>query len=252
MKFEWEKYEKDLQTLEGFLKIVERKLRDAQEKYEREEFEILAINDYLNRNKSDIEIQVRLKQGYVEIPIEKPLPSMDDTILITRNVIETRNEKIRKQGDEIKKILQGMKAAEQGVADSEYQKLKADLTKADLEIKIRQIHLLKVKKEMHAALTKKDTRLNETELQNLQNQIESIKKNTEKRVSLYIEKERKVYEELEFLKDENDKLLEQGASLKSTVKERTELCDMMFRKNAGGAQSIDEKIDQEAREKLKF
>jgi hypothetical protein len=42
--------------------------------------------------------------------------------------------------------------------------------------------MLKVKKEMQQALTKKDTKLNEFELHNLQEQIEKVIQTTEKRI----------------------------------------------------------------------
>ena len=47
------------------------------------------------------------------------------------------------------------------VAKSEYELKSSDLIIRDLECKTREVQLLKVKKEMYAALKKKDTRLNE-------------------------------------------------------------------------------------------
>ena len=47
------------------------------------------------------------------------------------------------------------------VAKSEYELKRRDLIIKDLECKTREVQLLKVKKEMQVALTKKDTRLNE-------------------------------------------------------------------------------------------
>lgn len=48
----------------------------------------------LQKIKSNIEILVRFKQGFVEIPQDKPIPSMNDTILIPRKKIEFYNSSI--------------------------------------------------------------------------------------------------------------------------------------------------------------
>lgn len=48
--------------------------------------------------------------------------------------------------------------------------------------------MLKVKKEMQVALTKKDTKINENEIKSLKQQIEKVRKEGEKRISLFEKK----------------------------------------------------------------
>lgn len=50
---------------------------------------------------------------------------------------------------------------------------------------MREVQLLKVKKEMQLALTKKDMKLNEYELQGLQNQINILIDTTNKRIAAF-------------------------------------------------------------------
>lgn len=52
---------------------------------------------------------------------------------------------------------------------------------------------------MQVALTKKDTRLNDQELKNLQDQIDMLKQATEKRILIYIKKEEKIKKDIEFI-----------------------------------------------------
>lgn len=53
------------------------------------------------------------------------------------------------------------------VAKAEYELKRRELNIQDLKTKKKEVQMLKVKKEMHVALSKKDTRLNEYELKNL-------------------------------------------------------------------------------------
>ena len=48
--------------------------------------------------------------------------------------------------------------------------------------------MLKVKKETQTALAKKNTKVNETELRSLKEQIEKVRKEGEKRISLFEKK----------------------------------------------------------------
>lgn len=57
---------------------------------------------------------------------------------------------------------------------------------------------------MQQALTKKDTKLNEFELHNLQEQIEKVIQTTEKRIQIYKKKEEKINKDIEFIFKETE------------------------------------------------
>lgn len=60
--------------------------------------------------------------------------------------------------------------------------------------------MLKVKKEMQAALAKKDVKMNDTELKNLTDQIQNLKKEADKRISVFQNKIDKIDTDIEFIR----------------------------------------------------
>lgn len=71
---------------------------------------------------------------------------------------------------------------------------------------IKEIQMLKVKKEMQVALAKKDTKVNENEIKSLKEQIEKVRKEGEKRITHFQKKIEKVTQEIETIKKENKQL----------------------------------------------
>ena len=59
---------------------------------------------------------------------------------------------------------------------------------------------------MQQALTKKDVKMNEFELHNLQEQIEKVVQTTEKRIHIYRKKEEKINKDIEFIVKETEQL----------------------------------------------
>lgn len=71
---------------------------------------------------------------------------------------------------------------------------------------IKEIQMLKVKKEMQVALAKKDTKINENEIKSLKEQIEKVRKEGEKRITHFQKKIEKVTLEIETIRKENKQL----------------------------------------------
>jgi len=113
----------------------------------------------------------------------------------------------------------------------EHKMLLLDWELNDLNIKTKEVHNLKLRKEMQVALTKKDQDHNQAELLKLSKQSQLLKEATEKRIEIYRKKEEKVKREIEYLQRENQQLSTQGHALGLTVKQRTDIADMMNRKN---------------------
>ena len=124
------------------------------------------VISHLKKNKSNIEIEIRLKQGLVEISQDKPVPSLGDAILISRKDIEEKNLKIKEQGDIKINGMKDIKVTKFNVSKSANDKEKKELQIKDLELKTKEVQMLRVKKEMQIALTKttKDYQLNEVKI----------------------------------------------------------------------------------------
>jgi hypothetical protein len=49
--------------------------------------------------KSDLDIEIRIKQGQVEINSEKPVPDLEDALLIAKGEIDEKNFKIKQEAN---------------------------------------------------------------------------------------------------------------------------------------------------------
>lgn len=96
--------------------------------------------------------------------------------------------------------------------------------------------MLKVKKEMQVALAKKDTKINENEIKSLKEQIEKVRKEGEKRISLFEKKIEKIGVEIDTIRKENKQLETQKWNLEETVKQREKIKEMMVGENGEGDQ----------------
>ena len=59
---------------------------------------------------------------------------------------------------------------------------------------------------MQTALAKKNTKINETEMRSLKEQIEKVRKEGEKRIALFEKKIQKIFGEIDSIKKENKQL----------------------------------------------
>lgn len=65
-----------MRVLKETLALAEERRVQCEQEVQREEGELAAIDDYLRRAQSDLELQVRIKQGQVELSGEKPVPEL--------------------------------------------------------------------------------------------------------------------------------------------------------------------------------
>jgi histidinol dehydrogenase len=105
-----------------------------------------------------------------------------------------------------------------------------------LNAMIKEIQLLKVKKEMQVALAKKDTRLNENEIRSLKEQLEKVRKEGDKRIAHFQKKIEKVAGEIETIRKENKQLETQKWNLEATVRQREKIKEMMVGEHGEGNQ----------------
>jgi hypothetical protein len=69
------------------------------------------------KTESDLEIQCRIKQGQVELNNEKPVPELDEALLISKAEIEEKNIKIRVNADEKIKVMEQIKTCKISVTE---------------------------------------------------------------------------------------------------------------------------------------
>lgn len=82
---------------------------------------------------------IRFKQGFVEIPQDKPVPSLTDAVLIPRDSIEKKNEEIEQEGKKKIKVMEDIKNIKFEVAEAEYDLKKRDLNEQKVKCSTREV-----------------------------------------------------------------------------------------------------------------
>lgn len=214
LKNELDKYETQSKDISSYIEHFDQNFKEVQTNLNKNMQEYDNATSFLQKNRSNIEVQIRMKQGLVEIPQEIPVPNLSEAILIHKGIIEVRNKDIKKQGEKKIKAMEDIKEIKMNVKKAEYDLNLKNLIIEETVLKTIEVQMLRVTKEMQIALSKQDTKMhNEYELKNLQDQIDKIRQTTEKRIAINIKKEDKLEQDIQFIKKENEQLKLQGASL---------------------------------------
>ncbi len=208
-----DEYEREFKEIIYYMNIKDKERRETEEQARKKDRFIQYLENQLAIGISDIEVQIRFNQGQVEIPQDEPVPRLADAILINRSLIEHKNKEIRERGKKKTDQMGINMNIEFDKKKLEHKMLLLDWELNDLNIKTKEVHNLKLRKEMQVALTKKDTDHNQAELLKLSKQSQLLKEATEKRIEIYKKKEEKVKREIEYLQRENQQLSTQGHAL---------------------------------------
>ena len=213
LKKDLDKFEREYKDIMYYMTLKDKERRELEEKSRKKERHVNYLETQLAIAISDIELQLRFNQGQVEIPQDEPVPRLADAILINRTLIENKNKEIRERGRKKTDQMGVNMKTEFDKKKLEHQKLLLDWELNDLNIKTKEVHNLKLRKEMQIALTKKDQDHNQAELMKLTKQSQLLKDATEKRIEIYRKKEEKVKREINSLQGENQQLNKQGHDL---------------------------------------
>ena len=236
--------EQKLKDLRSTLGIWEERRGRDEEVLQREEEELAVIEEFLVKIESDIEVQCRIKQGQVELEGEKPVLELEHALLISRKEIEEKNSMIMVNANEKIKVMEQIKACKISVTEETLNLEKKEELITKLNSMLKEIQMLKVKKEMQVALAKKDTKANEHEIKSLKEQIEKVRKEGEKRIALFEKKIDKIGGEIETIRKENKQLEGQKWNLEETVRQRERIKEMMVGEKGEGNQEAKEKFEQ--------
>ena len=180
----------------------------------------------------------------MELNNEKPVPELEEALLIGKSEIDEKNVRIIINANEKIKVMEQIKTCKISVTEETLNLEKKEDLINKLNSMIKEIQMLKVKKEMQVALAKKDTRINENEIKSLKEQIEKVRKEGDKRITHFQKKIEKVTAEIETIKKENKQLETQKWNLESTVRQKEKIKEMMVGENGEGNQEAKEKFDQ--------
>nr|XP_023026688.1 cilia- and flagella-associated protein 43-like [Leptinotarsa decemlineata] len=176
---------------------------------------------YLNHN---IQFQIVLRRGLVEIPLTGDIRDFQDAILVPRVEIENINEKIRQAGDKkLHTMMQNM-AFRRKIMATEWVHKKHRMEINDLIERIRDIESVRFTREMQM-YSKGKSLGHKTEMDSFEQEIEVISAAFENNIRFRKEKLRRIRNQIQSYKNHN-------AALDKSIQEKNiDVCDLKLQQD---------------------
>ncbi|XP_021355562.1 cilia- and flagella-associated protein 43-like isoform X2 [Mizuhopecten yessoensis] len=164
-KYRREKIENDVMTKEKALVLAEMEafLRKRQDEDEQIKNDIDGIYDTLNKLKDDrqrfnlnLEVQLMLKQGQVEVDTSTFIHDYKDSALIHRSVVEELNSNIKQLGESKIASMVESKDFRKGIIQLEWEHKKMIMQMEDFQNRMKDIQYMKVTREIQLYLSNSD------------------------------------------------------------------------------------------------
>ncbi|XP_041368827.1 cilia- and flagella-associated protein 43-like isoform X2 [Gigantopelta aegis] len=155
--------------------------------------DIKTLKDDKQRFILNLEVQLLLKQGQVEIEMTKFVPDYRSSVLLHRSVVEELNGTIKQLGESKITSMVESKDFRKGIIQLEWEHKRMLMQVADLQNKMKDIQFMKVTREIQAFLNEDDyDQKKAQEITTLENTIVMLKKHHEKN----LEEKKKILKEL--------------------------------------------------------
>ncbi|CAG5125993.1 unnamed protein product, partial [Candidula unifasciata] len=153
--------------------------------------EIEQVNHKLSKLKEDeqrfilnLEVQLLLKQGQIEVDSGPFIQDFRDSVLIHRSVVEDLNATIKQLGESKIASMVESKDFRKGIIQLEWEHRKMSMEMEDLESKMKDIQFIKVTREIQAFLQEEDYEAKkQAEIATLEHTIATLKKHHEKNIT---------------------------------------------------------------------
>ncbi|KAI9144642.1 hypothetical protein BKA69DRAFT_723924 [Paraphysoderma sedebokerense] len=198
----------------------------------------------------DVENLYQLKQGQVEVPQAPVVTDYSKAIFIHRNVIEDLNEQILARGKVKIEALTEIKNFRKGIHALEWENKMFDFQSEDLVIRIRDIQLLRVTKQMQEYIRSGNDNKQSAELASLEKLVEHGAESHAHKISEKQKMVKSLKDKIRVKVRENEELDLKLRDLEAAVEERQKIQDAHVAKEATMAKTEQTLKDIVARRKL--
>jgi regulator of replication initiation timing len=210
------------------------------EEDERLKMEVEDLSEALNKLRSnrqifftDLEIQLLLKQGQVEVDPGKFIPDYRNCLLLHRSVVEDLNHQVKQLSDSKIASMVESKDFRKGIVQLEWEHKKMTMEMEDLQNRMRDIVSMKVTREIQCYLTDGDYDNKKVqEIAGLEQTIQVQKLQHERMVKEKKRTVKQIKRSIEEMMEKNDALMKELESLNVAVNERRHIHDISGEKKS--------------------
>jgi len=161
--------------MHGLLAHLEKERSESQAAHEAVRSELDEQMQLMEKELYDIEIVFKLKQGQVEVPQAAVVTDYSDAIVIDNEVVEARNRRIQELGQEKVGILETTKEFRKQLNFIQWEHRMLAMQTTDLEERTKDVHMLRVTKELQSLLKGGEEGKNKADADLLERKIEHLK-----------------------------------------------------------------------------
>mmetsp|Transcript_38744 Transcript_38744/g.91098 ORF Transcript_38744/g.91098 Transcript_38744/m.91098 type:complete len:1764 (-) Transcript_38744:52-5343(-) len=167
-----------LNEMSNLFTHLQKERDDAEAEEQRLEQELSMHRDLMDRERFDIEILFKLKQGQVEVPQAAVVTDYSDAVVINQEVVESRNRRIVELGQEKTGTLETIKEFRKKLNLIQWEHKMLALQTKDLEERTKDVHMLRVTKGLQSLLKGGEEGRNKADADLLERKIEHLSTTT--------------------------------------------------------------------------
>jgi hypothetical protein len=212
--------------------------------------ELAAIRDREARERWNLELPYKLKQGQLEVEEAAVVTDYSEALFVHKGVIAELNAQIRALGGEKVGVLEEIKEFRKEIALLQWENERADREAEDLVELTRELQLLRVTKDLQERINGGGEDNQQAEAVRLERKLEQIKINHEEKVDEYKRQVGKIHKLVHDKDTEMGSLKAQIEQLEASVLEREAIHSIQTATNDDSADATQRFADVHMKRKL--
>jgi len=218
------------------LSHLQREWENVKLQHEQAQQMLIAHQASMERKLFDIEILFRLKQGQVEICFDEVINDHSDMVVIEKEVVESRNRRILELGKDKVGTLEITKEFRKKLNLIDWEHKMLGLKMKDLEERTKDVHMLRVTKELQSLLKGGEESGSKADTDVLQRKLEHYKLTTQQREQSLRKQYSAISHSTKLRKMENSMLEKKLRELQQSVFQREHI--ERLKETPGGAITV--------------